>query len=163
METNRFWGVLLIVGVVVGVVVGYLLPQWYPYGSQQEEMTEEEMTLESALYDPAKLLAGGLQEKREGFEFSLLAQTPTGSVELFKIDKGVKLHKHEKENHFLYILTGKAEGEVGGTKTEAAAGQLVQIPKGIPHQFKSVGDEPLTFLLFSTPQFNPDDIVWIEE
>jgi mannose-6-phosphate isomerase-like protein (cupin superfamily) len=41
-------------------------------------------------------------------------------------------------------------------------GQIVVIPANIPHKLDRIGDEPLDFILFSTPPFDPNDIVWLK-
>jgi quercetin dioxygenase-like cupin family protein len=85
-------------------------------------------------------------------------------VELFQLDS-VKTHYHPKGNHFLYILKGRAKGQIGSVTAEVGPGDLVVIPAGKAHQHKleKIGDEPVVFLLFSTPSFREKDIVWAEK
>jgi mannose-6-phosphate isomerase-like protein (cupin superfamily) len=107
-------------------------------------------------------ITGGLDRERAGFRFTVAFESPTGSVELFRIEQGVALHKHPKENHVLYILKGHGKGQIGDQTAEVGPGQIVVIPANVPHKLERIGDEPLDFILFSTPGFHPDDIVWLE-
>jgi len=109
-------------------------------------------------------LQKGLTQKAGGFSFSVLAETPTGGVELFSL-LAVKRHYHPAENHFLYILKGRAKGQIANVTAEVGPGDLVVIPAGkdFAHQFEAVGTEPVVFLLFSTPPFKAKDIVWVQK
>jgi len=110
--------------------------------------------------DASQRIAQGLDQKREGFEYTVVFESKTGSVELFRIETGVKLHHHPKENHILYILKGRGKGQVGNVTAEVGPGQIVVIPAGVKHKLERIGDEPLDFILFSTPPFVADQIVW---
>lgn len=108
-------------------------------------------------------IASGLDQEREGFRYSVAFESKTGSVEIFRIEQGVRLHKHPQENHVLYILKGRGRGQIGDTIAEVRPGQVVVIPADVPHKLERIGDEPLDFILFSTPGFHPNDIVWLEK
>ncbi len=114
------------------------------------------------IIDAAQRIAQGLEQQREGFQFSMVFDAKTGSAELFRIEKGVALHKHPKENHFLYILKGRGQGQVGNMTAEVGPGQIVVIPADVPHKLERIGSDPLDFILFSTPPFRVDDIVWLK-
>ena len=120
--------------------------------------------LQPGVYKIDELLSKGLDQKAGGFNFSVLAEARTGSVELFQIDD-VQPHFHPKENHFLYIIKGKAKGQIGDVTAEVGPGDLVVIPAGkkFQHKLTKVGDQPVVFLLFSTPPFKADDIVWVKK
>ena len=112
--------------------------------------------------DVAQRIAQGLEQKREGFHYTFAAQWKSGSVELFRVDKGVALHKHAKENHVLYILKGHGRGTIGDKSAEVGPGQVIVIPANVPHKLERIGDEPLDCILFSTPPFKPEDMVWLK-
>jgi quercetin dioxygenase-like cupin family protein len=70
-------------------------------------------TKKPQIIDPAQRIAQGLDQQREGLQFTVVFSSQSGSVELFRIDQGVALHKHPKENHVLYILRGRGLGTIG--------------------------------------------------
>ncbi len=123
-----------------------------------------EAGLKPGVYNIEKLLQAGLDKKAGGFNFKVIAEAAGGGVELFQLDS-VKTHYHPKENHFLYILKGRAKGQIGSVTAELGPGDLVVIPAGKSHQHKleKIGQEPVVFLLFSTPPFKDKDIVWVEK
>lgn len=122
------------------------------------------MTLKPAVIHIDDVLAAGLTQKAGGFSFSVLDETTTGGVELFSL-KSVAKHYHPHENHFLYILKGRAKGQIGAVSAEVGPGDLVVIPAGkdYAHQFQALGSEPVVFLLFSTPPFHAKDIMWVQQ
>lgn len=115
------------------------------------------------IIDVAQRIAQGLDQRLEGFQYTVVYEGETGSVELFRIETGVTLHHHPKENHILYILKGQGKGQVGDVTAEVGPGQIVVIPAGVKHKLERIGDEPLDFILFSTPPFVADDIIWDEK
>lgn len=108
-------------------------------------------------------IAAGLDQERAGFRFTIAFESKTGSVELFRIEQGVRLHKHPKENHILYILSGHGKGQIGDKTAEVEPGNVIVIPANVPHKLERIGSEPLDFIVFSTPGFNPNDIVLEEQ
>ncbi len=119
--------------------------------------------LQPGVFKVEEILKKGLDQKAGGFTFTVIAEARTGSVELFQIED-VKTHFHPKENHFLYVIKGKAKGQIGDISAEVGPGDLVVIPAGkkFQHKLAKIGDEPVVFLLFSTPPFRAQDISWVE-
>lgn len=144
---------LFVILFIVGVVVGYLLP------GDVRSLTK--MPLQANVFDVPKKL-GQLDMESDYFKYTVLAVTETGSVELLRLDDKIPIHMHPKENHFVYIYKGRAKGTVGDVTAEVGQGQLVAIPAGVPHSFERIGDTPVEIILFSTPPFVKDDIVWLE-
>ncbi|MFZ5998136.1 MAG: cupin domain-containing protein [Nitrospirota bacterium] len=120
--------------------------------------------LQPGVYHVEDILKKGLEQKSVDFNYTVLADTKTGSVELFQIGN-VRKHFHPKENHFLYILKGRAKGQIGDVTAEVGPGDLVVIPAGkkYQHSFTKLSDEPVVFILFSSPPFRAGDTVWTEK
>jgi quercetin dioxygenase-like cupin family protein len=151
---------------IVPAAILILLLSITVWGAEQAKKTGKgaQKPLQPAVIHIEDVLSKGLEQKVEGFNFSVLARAKTGSVELFQIED-VKPHFHPKENHFLYILKGRAKGQIGDLQAEVKPGDLVIIPAGkkYKHSFTKIGDEPVVFLLFSSPPFKPKDIVWTDK
>ena len=137
---------------IAGIVVGYLLPGDF--------RTLTKKPLQAGIFDVPKKL-GQLDLETDYFKYTVLAHTETGSIELLRLDGKIPMHMHPKENHFVYIFKGRAKGTVGDVTAEVSAGQLVAIPAGVPHSFERIGDTPVEIILFSSPKFVPEDIVWL--
>jgi quercetin dioxygenase-like cupin family protein len=56
---------------------------------------------------------------------------------------GVPMHTHEHEDELFVIRRGKARFIVNGKVTIAGPGETAFGPRGIPHAWESIGDEPL--------------------
>lgn len=83
---------------------------------------------------PWQLLAGG---ERTGklVEF--------GDARVPPKTAGPGLHVHTHEDEAQYIVSGVMSFLVGGRRFQAGAGELVWLPREVPHAFANFGDEPV--------------------
>lgn len=65
-------------------------------------------------------------------------------------------HVHGKARQFFYVLDGQAVLEVDGARFELRAGQGLEVPPGMPHQFINESDAAVSFLVFSSPHSHGD-------
>ena len=49
-------------------------------------------------------------------------------------------HRHENEMEMFYVISGSAEYDDNGTKTELTAGDVAYTPDGCGHSVKNTGD-----------------------
>jgi len=115
--------------------------------------------LKPMLIDVGGRMARGLERHPDGPEFTLVFEAPTGSVGLFRLSQSAEL-RPSKANHLLYITKGRAKGTIGTIEAEIKAGQVVIIPAGARATLKGLGDEPLEFIMFSTPPIGEGGVVW---
>lgn len=150
--------------IILVFVLGFFLGS----ANTKEPQTDAEDTVKIEAIDKINVISvperfkAEFPNKKAGFEFDIVTKVPSGSVELFKIKDKVDQHYHTNENHVLYILKGRAQGKVGDVEAEVKAGDLVIIPASVHHSLKNLEEEPLEFILFSTPAFNPDDIQFVK-
>jgi mannose-6-phosphate isomerase-like protein (cupin superfamily) len=52
------------------------------------------------------------------------------------------LHMHPNCEELLYVISGSAENIIGSKKVTIGPGDLVRIPKGVPHQAITIGSKP---------------------
>jgi mannose-6-phosphate isomerase-like protein (cupin superfamily) len=52
------------------------------------------------------------------------------------------LHMHPNCEELLYVISGSAENIIGNSKVIIRPGDLVRIPKGMPHQAITIGNKP---------------------
>jgi mannose-6-phosphate isomerase-like protein (cupin superfamily) len=64
--------------------------------------------------------------------------------------------RHRTVEEVWYFLGGSGEVWIGGETTPVTAGSTVVIPTGSPFQFRTLGDEPLRFLCFTSPPWPGD-------
>jgi quercetin dioxygenase-like cupin family protein len=63
----------------------------------------------------------------------------------------VPLHVHPKQDEFIYVLEGTFDLQVGDHKAQAGPGDLVRMPRGIPHSYANNGGAPARGLFWVTP------------
>ena len=65
----------------------------------------------------------------------------------FVIESGGYMPVHTNTvEHEQYVLSGKAAVQIGDGEIEAQAGDVLLIPAGVPHGYRTIGDEPYSFL-----------------
>jgi quercetin dioxygenase-like cupin family protein len=64
---------------------------------------------------------------------------------------GPPLHVHANEDEAWYVLAGTLRFQLDTRLAEAPAGTFVFVPRGTPHCFQNIGDEPATILVLFTP------------
>jgi quercetin dioxygenase-like cupin family protein len=65
--------------------------------------------------------------------------------------KKTRLHTHEFEDHVVYVVRGRAIARLGDDRREVGPGDLITIPKLVPHSFDQQGDESFVILVNATP------------
>jgi mannose-6-phosphate isomerase-like protein (cupin superfamily) len=96
-------------------------------------------------------------------------RTPTGDTAVVKADtrmtnasmsvielviapgRGPALHAHLREDELWYVLAGDFRFKAGDTWMRASTGGLAFGPRGAPHAFQNIGEEPGRLLVVTTP------------
>ncbi|MDQ6641789.1 MAG: cupin domain-containing protein [Actinomycetota bacterium] len=66
-------------------------------------------------------------------------------------DVGAPEHIHHANDEAYYILDGTYRFKIADTISEAAAGAFVFIPRGTPHAWTNIGDQPGRVTMMFTP------------
>jgi quercetin dioxygenase-like cupin family protein len=69
--------------------------------------------------------------------------------------KKIRLHTHELEDHVVYVVRGRATARLADETREVRPGDLISIPKRVPHSFEQKGAEPFVILVNATPGWDP--------
>lgn len=64
---------------------------------------------------------------------------------------GPGLHVHAREDEAVFVVSGVMTFLVGAERFEASTGQLVWLPRRVPHTFANLGDEPVWAFGVTTP------------
>jgi quercetin dioxygenase-like cupin family protein len=108
-------------------------------------------------------LPAGITAANEGFNnivWSILGQTYTLKEEtpesmawhaVFPDGTFVPPHVHPTQDEFVYVLSGRYDLWLDGKDYVARAGDLVRMPRGIPHGIFNKSGEPATSLFWVTP------------
>jgi quercetin dioxygenase-like cupin family protein len=76
----------------------------------------------------------------------------------FDIGKGNVEHTHPNCEEVVFVLEGEVEHTLGEQTTRLKAGDLIVVPRNVPHCLKNVGNAPVkACVIFSSPdrQFRP--------
>lgn len=83
------------------------------------------------------------------------AETTNGSVTAFEniiaCGQGPGLHLHVREDEMYYVLDGALAFQAGEHRFDAPTGAFVFIPRGTPHCFANLADDPARVLVVFTP------------
>jgi len=77
----------------------------------------------------------------------------TVSVPEFEVPAGAgpRPHVHEEAEECIYVLHGELRIQLGDETHNARAGTCIFIPRGTPHHFQNVGQDPASLLAVYTP------------
>ena len=64
------------------------------------------------------------------------------------------LHLHRSDDEAWFVLEGKLSFRVGDEEREVAAGESILVPRGTPHSYWNVLDQPTRYLLVMTPRIH---------
>jgi quercetin dioxygenase-like cupin family protein len=89
----------------------------------------------------------------------VVGSSRAGNSELQVIEMSkIKFHHHDQEDHIVYIARGRGilrMGEKGQERREVKPGDILNLPRGIPHGFEKQGDENLVLLVVATAGWKP--------
>ena len=74
-----------------------------------------------------------------------------GEARLPPRTSGPGVHVHTREDEAAYVISGVLTFVVGERRFEAGSGELVWLPRDVPHTFANLGDEPVWALGVTTP------------
>ncbi|MEZ4651022.1 MAG: cupin domain-containing protein [Candidatus Eisenbacteria bacterium] len=87
-----------------------------------------------------------------------LVESPNLSVIQERVPSGSSevRHLHNKAEQFFYVLRGTASLEVAGSVHVLHPNQGFHVPAGVPHTLRNEHEQPLEFLVISTPPSHGD-------
>ena len=65
-------------------------------------------------------------------------------------------HVHARAQQFFFVLSGEAVLEVDGQSHVLRAQTGLEVPPGVPHQFRNESDRDVSFLVISQPPSQAD-------
>jgi quercetin dioxygenase-like cupin family protein len=87
--------------------------------------------------------------------FKARGEQTNGALTLFENviapGDGPPLHTHAGEDESWYVLEGALRFRLGDEIASAPAGSFVFVPRGTPHCFQNIGEEPARIIVMFTP------------
>ena len=105
-------------------------------------------------------LDGGITKDGEGTKLNILGQTyylkawcdTTFAFETnSEPGQHVPVHVHPTQDEFILVQDGELDLKLDGEWTKAKAGDLVRMPKGVPHGYFNKSDKPARALFWVSP------------
>jgi mannose-6-phosphate isomerase-like protein (cupin superfamily) len=120
-------------------------------GSKSLAKNQYNISLKPQIFHVQSLFNTGLKDGDIDIKYSTLIHTDKIEVELKSL-MGFPKHYHDHENHFIYVLKGKANLRIGSVKTLINTGDFIAIPPGkqYEHDLQVIG-EPMQLLVLGTP------------
>ena len=81
-------------------------------------------------------------------------KTDTTELAVIEMSK-IRLHHHELEDHIVYVARGRGMARLSDEEREVKPGDILFLPKRIPHAFTKIGDENLLLVVVSTVGWKP--------
>lgn len=115
-------------------------------------------------------LEKGITKNSEGYEdrqWNILGQTyfPKACCETtfaFETNsepgQSVPVHVHPTQDEFILVQEGELELKLDGVWSKAGPGDLVRMPKGIPHGYFNKSDKPCRALFWVSPAGKLEDL-----
>ncbi|RZS84026.1 cupin domain-containing protein [Pigmentiphaga kullae] len=69
----------------------------------------------------------------------------------FPVETFVPPHVHPHQDEYIFVLAGRIDLILDGSRQTAGAGDLVRMPRGIPHAFYNNSGAPATALFWAAP------------
>ncbi|PJI84628.1 Cupin domain-containing protein [Yoonia maricola] len=105
-------------------------------------------------------LSGGITGNGEGTKLNILGQTyyikaHCDTTFAFEANSQpgefVPVHIHPTQDEFILVQEGELDLKLDGVWSTAKAGDLVRMPKGIPHGYFNKSDKPTRALFWVSP------------
>ena len=106
-------------------------------------------SLDEILKKVGPLTPGGPTAKVSGS-----IKTPTTELQVIEMSK-IRLHHHEQEDHIVYVARGRAMARLAEETREVKPGDVLYLPRRVPHGFTKIGDENLVLLVIGTVGWKP--------
>lgn len=82
---------------------------------------------------------------------------PRCSIHVVQVADAIPAHVHEESDETVIIWRGAGVMIVGDEAMDVGAGQVVHIPKGVPHSFRLTSTEPAVGVSVMTPGMRKGD------
>jgi quercetin dioxygenase-like cupin family protein len=138
--------------IAPSLVIFFLIIGSFTVEFKSSAQNKINMGLKPQVFEIPSLFDKGLKNGDPDMRSSTLVHTDKVEVVLRSLTRFPN-HYHEHENHFLYVLKGKAYHRIGAIKTVIKAGDLIVLPAGkqYEHELKVIGDQPMQLLVFGVP------------
>ena len=92
----------------------------------------------------------------------LLSSDSLSSTFFIVVPGQIKQHYHQYHTENIFVVSGKAEMQLGETTIQIKKGDLIIVPKGTRHSVKRKGRKSLKVISVQSPLFDGTDRIMLE-
>lgn len=101
-------------------------------------------------------------ETKSDIAIRKLRETPEASFQIVRLNTAEKPHVHQRHDLTVFILRGRALMHLDNKEIPVRAGDVIDIPRGIPHWVENKSKAPSEVYAIFTPAFDGKDTVFID-
>jgi len=90
-----------------------------------------------------------------------LKKTDIFRINLVKMQDQGKKHEHPDAEHTIMIIEGEIKAEIGEKTMLLKKGDIISIPKGMPHKYLVVGKQAI-IVSMDAPYYDPSKTILLE-
>jgi mannose-6-phosphate isomerase-like protein (cupin superfamily) len=94
------------------------------------------------------------------FRSDVIAYDSASSMHLTQVQGVMESHRHLVHEENVWIIRGAGRLMLGGEKFRVKAGQVIHIPRNMPHTFHNLGSSPAVVISVFSPGFDGKDRVY---
>jgi mannose-6-phosphate isomerase-like protein (cupin superfamily) len=104
-----------------------------------------------------KRIAWDDKELAKEIAVKTLRKTEAASFHVVRIVTAENPHVHDRSDLSVFVLSGRVRMRLGAHTVEIEAGDVIDIPRGVPHWAENIADQPSEAYVIFMPPFNPKD------
>ena len=101
-------------------------------------------------------------ETKSDIAIRKLRETPDASFQIVRLNTAEKPHVHEHHDLTVFVLRGRALMHLDNKAIPVRAGDVIDIPRGVPHWVENKSASPSEVYAVFTPAFDGKDTVFID-
>jgi mannose-6-phosphate isomerase-like protein (cupin superfamily) len=138
--------------MIASAALGILL--WLPAGTAGEKIE---------VFSLGQLLKGKPLPPDKTAHAIPVTKVPGAELQVIEMSK-IRLHSHKQEDHIVYIAQGTGKARLGNESRDVKVGDILLLPRNIPHSFDKTGTENLVLLVIATPGWKPlEDTTFLDK
>ena len=98
-------------------------------------------------------------EPSQNISVTPLASTASGSHHLVQVRHSESLHVHRDHDLAVFVYRGQGRIRIGQQVISIHQGDMLSIPRGVPHAFENTASKPSVAIVIFTPPFDGKDTV----
>lgn len=101
-------------------------------------------------------------ESKSDIAIRKLRETPDASFQIVRLNTAEKPHVHQTHDLTIFVLRGNALMHLDNKDISVRAGDVIDIPRGVPHWVENRSKSPSEVYAIFTPAFDGKDTIFLD-